>query len=157
VRSLRQSVSAAGFPRAQVSRLAHGFTLIEMMIVVVILGILGAVVYPSYADYVARSNRAATQAFMLEVSSTQERYQLDSRAYATGVGALGTLGFSTLPSQVTDHYTLSIDPVTGPPAGYAIRAVPGGAQAARDAACGTLTLTHTGARQVSGTRTDCWQ
>ncbi|TMS57756.1 prepilin-type N-terminal cleavage/methylation domain-containing protein [Imbroritus primus] len=160
MQSRRQRVQAASFPRVR-TRLrpagASGFSLVEVMVVVVILGILGAIAYPSYIDYVVRSNRAAAQSFMLEVANVLERYQLDNRAYATGAGAMAALGFTSVPSSVSNHYAVTIDAVAGPPAGYAIRAVPSGEQATRDAGCGTLSLTNTGAKQVSGARTDCWQ
>ena len=129
----------------------------EVMIVVIILGILGAIAYPSYIDYVVRANRAAAQSFMLEVANTLERYQLDHRAYATGAGAMATLGFTAIPPSVSNHYTVTIEAVAGPPAGYTILATPGGQQAVRDAACGTLSLNNTGAKRASGARTDCWQ
>ena len=52
----------------------QGFTLIEVMIVVLIIGILAAIAYPNYSEYVKRGNRSEGQAFLNDVSARQERY-----------------------------------------------------------------------------------
>src|SRR5690242_3105801 len=57
----------------------HGFTLMELMITVVIIGILATIAYPSYTQYVIRSNRSAAQSFILGVANQQEQYNLDAR------------------------------------------------------------------------------
>ncbi|HBP5388065.1 TPA: prepilin-type N-terminal cleavage/methylation domain-containing protein, partial [Pseudomonas aeruginosa] len=52
----------------------RGFTLIELMIVVVIIAILAGIAYPSYDEYVKRGNRTEGQALLSEAAATQERY-----------------------------------------------------------------------------------
>lgn len=67
----------------------QGFTLIEVMIAVVIVGILASIAYPSYIDYVVKSGRSEGVAAVMKVANLQEQYYLDNRAYATDMTKLG--------------------------------------------------------------------
>lgn len=58
-----------------------GFTLIELMITVAVIGILAGIAYPSYQNYVIRTQRSAAQQLMLNISSREEQFLLDSRQY----------------------------------------------------------------------------
>ncbi len=133
---------------------AAGFTLIELMITVAVMGVLAAIAYPSYMKYVARGNRSAAQSFMLEVTSRQERYLLDGRQYAPDLPTLGM----TVPDTVSPNYTVAITGVTAAPPGYVVQAAPIGGQANNDANCGTLTIDGTGAKAASGPGgvANCW-
>lgn len=138
-------------------RSVRGFTLIELMIAVVIVGILGSIAYPSYVHYVTRSNRSAVESYMLGVASKEEQYLLDARQYAAD---MPTLGFATLPSNVSGQYnvTLTADNTQTPPT-YLITATPIGSQAGQDTQCGSLTLDQSGAKGTSVTPSpapDCW-
>ncbi|MEK6592714.1 MAG: type IV pilin protein [Pseudomonadota bacterium] len=136
---------------------SRGFTLIELMIVVVVIAILTAVAYPSYENYIIRANRSAAQSFMLEVASKQERFLLDARAYAADLAALGM----TVPSSVSANYTITAPGTAGPPPGYTVTAIPipGGRQATKDTLCGTLTINATGTKTASGSGgvSQCWK
>lgn len=135
----------------------NGFTLIELMITVAIIGILSAIAYPSYTQYVVKSNRAAAQGFMMTVASKQEQYMLDARAYAAD---MATLGFpaSSIPTEVSKNYNITVGNITATPPSYTVKATPIGSQLSRDTKCGALTLDQAGTKGEggSGTVADCW-
>ena len=133
-----------------------GFTLIELMVTVAIIGIVAAFALPSYSRYVTRSNRTAAESYMLELTSMQERFLVDNRAYAASLSALSS---TPVPDSVSRNYTISIAPTAAAtPPGYVITATPSGSQATNDGACGTLTLNNTGDKTASGTAgVSCWR
>lgn len=121
-----------------------GFTLIEVMIVVAIIGILAAIAYPSYDEYVKRGNRAEGQAFLNEVAARQERYFSQNNAYVTSVDDISKLGLSKSSSE-TGKYTLTISTNNG----YTLTAT----QQFNDTKCGNLTLNAIGDKGANGKTT----
>lgn len=89
-----------------------GFTLVEIMIVVSIIAVLGAIAIPQYNQYVVKGKRAAAQAFMVDVAGRQKQYLLDARAYAPSLAVL----VMTEPPEVAKNYTFSMTvPAVIPP------------------------------------------
>ena len=123
-----------------------GFTLIELMIVVVIIGILASIAYPSYVDYITRSNRSEAYAALMKVANLQEQYYLDNRSYTVDLSDLGLAGASI----TTDNGLYEIS--SSGTSSFTVSAKALGSQATRDTGCGTISLTDTGAKTPEA----CW-
>lgn len=122
------------------SRNSWGFTLIELMITVAIVGILATIAYPSYRQQVLKSNRIDAKVALMQNSQNLEKYFTVNGTY---------MGFTASPS---DHgyYTISLPTLT--PSQYIIKAVATGSQIS-DTSCATFTIDQTGAKTPTA---GCW-
>jgi len=129
-----------------------GMSLIELLVVMVVVGILAAIAYPSYRQYVVRTNRTDAKAALEQGRQVLERCFTRFNAYDAADCEVDFDPPVTLPSG-----TYRISAVLAPGT-FVLTATPQGAQAADDARCGNFTLNELGQRGVSGTDTaaQCW-
>ncbi len=132
-----------------------GFTLIELMIVVVVVGVLAAIALPAYQDYAKRARRADAKTSLLEVQLAQEKYRANNPTFTTDMTDLGYAGATNQPSK-EGYYTLDI-PSAASASSYTITAQPTGIQTGDD--CGTFTITvdNNGENYTAdGNNNECW-
>ena len=126
--------------RKQVLTNQCGFTLIELMVTVAIVGILVTVAYPAYTQYMIRANRAAAQAEMMAIANRQQQYLLSNRSYASKT-VLEASGYA-LPSNVSSKYSYAIVLGTGVIPSYTLTFTPSGSQVTD----GNLVITNEGVK-----------
>lgn len=116
-----KTLNPGTFPRSD-----RGFTLIELMIVVVIVGVLAAIAIPNYSKHVRKGRRVDAKSAVLDVAARQEKYFATHNQYATDFDALkmgiGTSLYINGTTAGNSYYQLSLLPVGV--AGYTVKAVP---------------------------------
>jgi len=144
-----------------------GFTLVELMVVVVIVAILASIAIPSYTGYISGARRDLAQQQLLEIQSRQEQHFMDNKTYAASLSELGfdanVIG-TDLNGDVVAHghadeqyafVTWSTTTVGTTITGYRLGAISWGEQRVRDAACGWLYIEEDG-NKWNGSTKDCW-
>jgi type IV pilus assembly protein PilE len=143
---------AAGRNGIKTKCIRSGFSLIEILITLSIIGILAMVSVPTYTHYLVSAHRAQATAILTQLSTALEQYHIEHNAYAdadikqlpVNVAAARKSYQFTLTQADGDDYTLSATPV--------------GAQANQDKDCGTLSIDANGERHISGSGDidACW-
>ncbi len=141
-----------------------GFTLIELMIAVAIIGILMKLAYPAYTNSVKKSRRSDAKTALLDLAQREERYLAMSNVYTTSAPLLGFTAGTTVTTAAPMNvmtgtaafYQVSVSAPTT--TSFTLTATRTGAQAT-DTQCGDLTLTNTGLQGITnatGAVADCW-
>jgi type IV pilus assembly protein PilE len=127
---------------------ALGFTLIELMIVVAIVGILASIGYPSYTNYVIRSDRAEAVSELLRIANLQEQFFVDNRQYTTNISLLG-VGDGAIFTTASNNYVITSVVNDN---SFTLTATAQGRQV-NDAGCIAISVTDTGNKQPL----ICWE
>lgn len=120
----------------------QGFTLVEVMIVVAIIGILASIAYPSYTEYVFKSRRADGQSALMQAELEQQKRRASGLAYLAQASTASPDG----------HYNVAVASVTA--SGYTATATPAGLQVGDS--CGNLTITVSAGSSTYGPNSACW-
>ncbi len=152
---MKPGFTMTGQPMLFQRRRQQGFTLIEVMIVVAIIGILSAIALPSYNEYIRRGHRTEARASLLQMAQWMERAATANGIYPTAAANTAAVA-AALSSAQKDRYTITMASTTST---FTVTASPKGAQATDK--CGSYTLTQTGTRGASpltggATVADCW-
>jgi type IV pilus assembly protein PilE len=126
----------------------YGFTLIELMIAVAVIGILASIAYPAYTDYITEARRADAQAVMLDIQLSQERYRGYNSEYASNLNTLDTEGLKA--TSANDFYDFTT--TSSATVGYTVTANAKNGQQTADSGCTPLYLD--GANSLSPA--SCW-
>ncbi len=132
-------------------RSMHGVTLLELMIVVVIIGILAAIAYPSYRDVTTRTKRVEAKAALLQIATNQERFYLQNNSYTAD---MAQLGFNADPF-ISDSGSYTISVTAADPTGFTAVAtyLLGGREGGR---CSEFQIDGTGNKTFTGSADNCW-
>ena len=149
---------------------ALGFTLIELMIALAIVGVLAAVALPSYSSYIAKARRADARTQLVQVAQFMQRFYAANDSFSLDRANNEVINqvpasLKQSPAGSAKIYDLTIPSATLTPTGFEIRMVPVAGGVMGQDPCGTFTLTSTGLRGVlvadgvgpAALRDTCWK
>ena len=130
---------------------SSGFTLIELMIVVTVIAIIGAIALPGYRNYVIKASRSEAKSALTTAAAYEEQYFSSNKTYTTNLADLSLTALTE-----SGKYSLSVDAPTATcpiAACFALTAAPQGGQT-EDTECGDFTLNSSGEKGADSA--DCW-
>jgi type IV pilus assembly protein PilE len=136
------------------SAIQRGFTLIELMIVVAIIGILAGVVFPSYQDYVRKTRRSDAVSSVIQIQQAQERFRANNSSYTTDLTTASPTGLGLSATSKEGYYTMAVSSATATAYTITATAVSTTSQQ-QDSGCTVLTVTVS-AGTPTNTPADCW-
>jgi|HubBroStandDraft_2_1064218.scaffolds.fasta_scaffold472823_2 type IV pilus assembly protein PilE len=150
----RRTGSHEDSPSRRVS--SRGFTLIELMVTVAIVGILATIAVASYQYEIQKSRRTDARSALMDLAGREEKLFSVTNAYSPNASDLGYPAFTTAVGSGYYTVAVTVDNAATPPS-YLIIATAIGSQAS-DSACKTLTVDQTGVQGStgSGTAATCW-
>jgi len=145
-------------------RKQYGFTLLELMIVVAIVGLIASIAYPSYQAQVSKTRRSDCSGALMSLGNAMERFYTVNNTYQGAAAGGGNTGAPAIFSTTcpvdggNPTYNLTIQAATT--STYTVQAAPTGPQAGDQ--CGSFTLTNTGLKGIVGAGMgtvwqDCWR
>jgi type IV pilus assembly protein PilE len=137
----------------------RGFSLIELMIVVAIMGILVTIAMPAYTESVRRSNRAEAKSELVQVASEQERFFSSTNSYSTDATPLNTPVVAARQRTTTNAwYVIAVAACDGGTIAICFIATATAQNEQAADGCTTFTLTSIGLRGATGlTGDECWR
>jgi type IV pilus assembly protein PilE len=146
------------------ARPASGFTLIEMMVVVLIATILTIIAVPTYLSQTLKSHRTEAKSILMDLAARQERYMATNGGYSNNPTDMGYTG--TWPQNVgNNYYSISLtnlaqaaagtSTTAATPATFTWTATAIGNQA-KDTQCASFSINQAGVQTSTGTGTGCW-
>lgn len=133
-----------------------GFSLIELMIVVAVIGIIAAVAYPAYQDYVMKSRRGEAMNALAEIRMAQEKWRANNSSFVTDTADIAS-SLSLSATSENGNYTLTLAAAVSPQVGFLAVATPtvGGPQTADS--CGAFAADRNGPYTTGYASLDCWE
>lgn len=132
----------------------NGFTLIELMVTVAIVGVLASIAIPTYNSYSIKSHRVEGKSLIMEVMQKQEKYFTENNTYTTNLTLLGYSSSTVIGEQGYYSLTASAAP-DGIINNVILTAQPIDSQAS-DSECGSFIMNSNGQKSTSTSSPTCW-